>query len=427
MDKMEKRLGFHYFQDYDHYQIRDLEIWVPELASLQASWLVLKASSTAAIPEEFITGLIQAGIQPILHFDFKVNSSVRPEDIRVLLSSYSHWGVKHVIFFDRPNTKAAWTDGSWSQGDLVERFLDRYLPFIRLAEQNSLIPVFPPLEPGGDYWDLSFLKKLLQLVQQRRSFDFSSNFHMAVSSQTFDHALDWGKGGQAHWKTPRPYSKVDLGEEDHIGFNTWQWYSDLVSEVLNVSPKFFLFYYGMSRVAGDKLDTNNSFEQMVDIALALSGDTSNANALPDTVLGCCFWLLSATESDPHGKTSYFDAAGKPKEASIPAYKQKIVQNTKQKQEYAVSSRLAEWIYPIDHYLLLPSYDWGIPENTLDRIRPIIRDARPTIGFSVIEATNARKVTVWNENAAFSEHDIQLLREAGCLVEEQLVNSIGITV
>jgi len=76
---------------------------------------------------------------------------------------------------------------------------------------------------------------------------------------------------------------------------------------------------------------------------------------------------------------------------------------------------------------LPSYDWGIPENTLDRIRPIIRDARPTIGFSVIEATNARKVTVWNENGAFSEHDIQLLREAGCLVEEQLVNSIGITV
>ena len=68
-----------------------------------------------------------------------------------------------------------------------------------------------------------------------------------------------------------------------------------------------------------------------------------------------------------------------------------------------------------------------PKTHLDRIRPIIRDARPTIGFSVIEATNARKVTVWNENGAFSEHDLQLLREAGCIVEEQLVNSIGITV
>ena len=48
MADMEKRLGFHYFQDYDHYQARDLELWIPELASLQASWLVLKAPAVAA-------------------------------------------------------------------------------------------------------------------------------------------------------------------------------------------------------------------------------------------------------------------------------------------------------------------------------------------------------------------------------------------
>jgi hypothetical protein len=84
------------------------------------------------------------------------------------------------------------------------------------------------------------------------------------------------------------------------------------------------------------------------------------------------------------------------------------------------------LYPIDHYLLLPSYDWGIPENILDRVRPIIREARPTIGFSLIEAMNARKVTVWNEDSAFSEHDLQMLREAGCQVDEKVVNSVRIT-
>ncbi len=424
---MEKRLGFHYFQDYDHYQVRDLELWAPELASIQASWLVLKAPVAAAIPEEFITGLIQAGIQPILHFDFQVNSPIKPEDLRVLLSTYARWGVKYAVFFDKPNTKSAWVDGSWSQGDLVERFLDRYLPFVRLADQNGIIPVFPPLQPGGDYWDLSFLRKVFQLVRQRRSFDFGANLHLAVSSQTFDHPLDWGQGGHSKWKTPRPYTKVEIGEEDHIGFNTWQWYTDLAKEILNIDPKVFLFYYGMSSISGARLNTSNNFEEMVEIAISSPDDNKGAVRLPQSVLGCCFWILSATENDPNGKTSYFDAVGKPKEAGIPAYKQKIEKSSKQKQEFAVSSRLAEWIYPIDHYLLLPSYDWGIPENTLDRIRPIIREARPTIGFSVIEATNARKVTVWNENAAFSDHDIQLLREAGCLVEEQLVNSIGITV
>jgi len=40
--------------------------------------------------------------------------------------------------------------------------------------------------------------------------------------------------------------------------------------------------------------------------------------------------------------------------------------------------------------------------------------------------NARKVTVWNEDSAFSEHDLQMLHEAGCQVDEKIVNSVRIT-
>ena len=75
----------------------------------------------------------------------------------------------------------------------------------------------------------------------------------------------------------------------------------------------------------------------------------------------------------------------------------------------MANGLADWVHAIDHYLLLPSYEWGIPVNTLDKVRPIIAESRPTIGFSIAEACNARKVTVWNENGAFSEKDIQTLR------------------
>lgn len=188
---MEKKIGFHYFQDLNHYQSRDLALWKPELESLQAGWLVMKASPSYAIPEEFISGLIDSGVQPVIHFDFPVNSEIRAEDLRILLSSYAKWGVKYVIFFDRPNMKSSWLNDTWSQGDLVERFLDRYLPFVRAAEQQGLVPVFPPLQPGGDYWDLSFLKKVLNLAKQRRSLDFVSNLHIAVSSQTFNHPLSW--------------------------------------------------------------------------------------------------------------------------------------------------------------------------------------------------------------------------------------------
>ena len=54
---MNTRLGFHYFEDQDHYQAKDLDLWLQELISLNANWLVLKASTNQAIPEEFITKL----------------------------------------------------------------------------------------------------------------------------------------------------------------------------------------------------------------------------------------------------------------------------------------------------------------------------------------------------------------------------------
>lgn len=422
---MEKKIGFHYFQDLNHYQSRDLALWQPELESLQAGWLVLKASPNYAIPEEFITGLLDSDVQPIIHFDIPINSDYRPEDLRILLSSYARWGVKYVIFFDRPNMKSSWLHDTWSQGDLVERFLDRYLPFVRAAEQNGLTPIFPPLQPGGDYWDLSFLKKVLNLVKQRRSLDFVSNLHIAVSSQTFNHPLSWGAGGKRNWKVPRPYSKSEIGEEDHLGFNTWHWYTDLVNSILGIEPKLFLFYFGSADIKQSVLDPKVSFEELIDFAMKPSEEAGRAAEQKNNILACLFWILSTSEPNEDGRTAFFDITGEVKVPEIKSYKEKLENTRKQNLEYVVSDRLAEWIYPIDHYLLLPSYEWGIPENTLDRIRPIMRDSRPTIGFSLIEATNARKVTVWNENGAFSVKDIDILREAGCLIDEQIVNSIGI--
>ncbi len=424
---MDKRLGFHYFQDVNHYQSRDLALWLPELQSLNAGWLVLKSLTTHAIPEEFIEGLINAGIKPIIHFDFQVNSKVKPEDLKVLLSAYAKWGVEYIVFFNTPNQKSSWLEGTWSQGDLVERFLDRYLPFVRVAEQHGLTPIFPPLQPGGDYWDLSFLKKLLILVQQRKALDFYSNFHMAISAQTFYRPLNWGVGATAKWKSLRPYSKTETGEQDHMGINTWQWYIEQVKSILNISPKIFLFWFGAASIEKNMLDSELSFEKLLELTGdGIVGDEPDLE-LPKEVLGCLFWLLSSPADTQLEKTSWFDENGKPKRSAITTYKERLEHTRRENVEYSVSDRLAEWMYPIDHYLLLPSYEWGIPESVLDRVRPIIRESKPTVGFSVIEAMNARKVTIWNEDSAFSDHDIQMLREAGCLIDEQVVKSIAVPV
>lgn len=424
---MEKRLGFHYFQDTDHFQTKDLALWLPQLKSLGTAWLVIKSPLNIAIPEEFISGLLENGIQPILTFDLQVNDETRPEELRVLLSAYSTWGVKHVLFFKSPNLKSSWINGTWAQGDLVERFMDRYIPFVRMAEQHGLTSIFPPLQPGGDYWDLSFLKKVFQLAQQRHTSGFGNGFSMAVSAQTFSRPLNWGNGGSAKWKTPRPYSKPDLGEEDQIGLNTWQWYAELAKSILNISPKMFLLWFGASNKEQYALDPSLNFEELSDIIDGVQLPGSDQPVMEKRVSACCLWMLSADDGSSLSRSAWFDEAGQPKQKEIENYQHQVEETRKQNIEYPISNRVAEWMYPIDHYLLLPSYEWGVPENTLDRVRPIIRDSKPTIGFSLFEAMNARKVTVWNENGAFNEKDLDMLRQAGCLVDEQIIKSIGIEV
>jgi hypothetical protein len=145
------KIGFHYFQDTAHYTNKDLNTWMPEMVKMNARWVVLFSETSRAIPEQFIQGLNNANITPIIHFPFRLPNAPAPADVHALFDAYSHWGVKYVVLFDRPNQINSWSTASWSQQDLVERFIDRFLPLANEALKTGLKPVFPPLEPGGDY------------------------------------------------------------------------------------------------------------------------------------------------------------------------------------------------------------------------------------------------------------------------------------
>ena len=66
--RAETRLGFHYFNDNFHYREADLQTWLPEVKALGGSWLTLIAPNDRAIPESFVRGLINANIEPVIHF-----------------------------------------------------------------------------------------------------------------------------------------------------------------------------------------------------------------------------------------------------------------------------------------------------------------------------------------------------------------------
>ena len=71
---------------------------------------------------------------------------------------------------------------------------------------------------------------------------------------------------------------------------------------------------------------------------------------------------------------------------------------------------------IRHYLLLPTYEWGIADWHLDIIRPFVKKHAATVGFSLEEAALAEMVTAIGNDQTFPEELLDRLRSAGCKVE-----------
>ncbi len=84
------RVGFHYFQDHDHYRLEDLQFWVPKLKALGAAWVVLKGEISQAIPEEFISGLKKEKIELssfLPKWDCRIESIICPTSSRAANNS----------------------------------------------------------------------------------------------------------------------------------------------------------------------------------------------------------------------------------------------------------------------------------------------------------------------------------------------------
>jgi hypothetical protein len=426
----QNRLGFHYFADAQHYRESDLRAWLPELQSLGANWLVLSAPSDRSIPEVFLRGLLAGGIIPILHFTTSLPSLQKNKDIPTFLATYAKWGVQYVIFGDRPNTHQAWSAATWAQEDLVERFLDIFLPVAESAVKLGMIPVLPPLEPGGSYWDTTFLQSLMQSLVRREKNDLLDALVVSAYAWTHGKPLSFGNGGPERWAGARPYF-TPVDEEDQRGFNIFEWYESLINAVLGKSLPIMLLGTG---IPGNDLSANapeisEAEHATINMAItrAISGedvDDPSANgktitALPEYILCTNLATLAATENTPAAKYAWF----KPNARNLP-----VVGALRQWQSSRSSSfnpippprvkhtLLGDNIRFIGHYILLPSYEWGVSDWHLDVVKPFVKKYQTTIGFSIDEAKHAARVTVIGNTQSIPEDTVDQLRLAGCLVE-----------
>ncbi len=440
------RLGIHYLPDTLHYRARDLSAWLPQLQSLGITWLILKAPLERAIPEPFLTGLLSAGIEPVLHFEAVLSQPPNLEALRPLLEVYASWGVHYVCMYDRPNQKNSWTPAGWTQPHLVERFLDIYLPWAESAAAAGLHVILPPLEPGGDYWDTAFLHSMLFSFNRRASRNLLQKMVVGAYAWTGSQGLNWGAGGPERWPGARPYHTPE-GEQDQLGFRIFDWYNTIVEAVLGEALPMVLM--GVGRAPGFNASSASPEEDLAVARLLIGERLPGCDPLPPQLLGAAFWNLAEPTPQDFPGSAWFRRDGS-HQPIVPLLKElNRVRSLKQeppaplqmavsgipgpigttppvtvfpKIAKAVPSRSDPGESPplmigcrIAHYLLLPSYEWGVTDWHLDQARPFIKKHRPTVGFQLEEASQADFVTVVGGEDAFSESVLEYLRQAGCRV------------
>jgi hypothetical protein len=424
------QFGIHYFLDTLHYRQEDLKIWLPVLKDLRIGWIVLKSEKNRAIPEDFLKSLLKEGITPIIEFNLPLRSNIGTRDLKILLQVYAKWGVKYCVFFDRPNQKDSWTDNNWAQNDLVDRFLDQYIPLAKFALDEGLLPVFPPLEPGGNYWDTAFLRSCIKSLVRREQNQILEDLVLSAYAYTHRHDLNWGKGGPELWPQSKPYI-TPQGSQDQKGFRIFDWYEAISNALLQKEVPIILFASGLANNPDQTKTTNeeikkNWFNQKL-ISLLIHTQQSidlenevSIDPVPPTVLACNFWLLASEKGQSEAQHAWYVGTTHQNpyiKEMIETLKQeqKQVQTAFEKQNKSRRSDPKQCL--IKHYVLLPDQEYGISDWDFDQIKPLINKSRVTVGFSIDESILSKKVTLLSDQNYYSNETIRILKKFGCEIEQ----------
>lgn len=406
-------IGFHYFPDDTHYRTVDVQAWLPELKVLGAQSLTLIGSLTRAVPEPFLAALKQAGIEPIIHIPATPIRAQKTEEVKALFEMYARWGVKYVSVFAEPNARASWTQADWAKTALVDRFLDIALPVWQAQREAGLEPVFPALKAGGDYWDTAFLEAALAGLAKRNQLELAAHLSFAVNLWTFGNPVEWGQGGLRAWPTARPYATTPV-IQDQRGFHLFDWYNEIIEARLGGRRPLLCLASGprLSEVTAD------TFAAQTHEIMTLVAEKK----LPGNLLNVNFWLLAADPTSPYANEAWYRADGSTL-VTVAALKQFAIRNRPTTGRPATSGKsLHANAKPLRHYLLLPTFEWGISEWHWNLALEYVKAHKPACGFSVEEAATAQRVTIFGNEQSISAEVDGALRSAGCEVERVTVSA-----
>ena len=419
------RLGFHYFPDTLHYGEKEIERWLPLLDELNVKWLALKSPITRAIPESFISAFSSKGINLIVDFDFPQNPHIDLSEGETLISAYGKWGVKYALLDRAPNVRRSWSESSWANPNLVENHMKRFIRFSELTLANGIHPIYPPLIPGGDYWDLAYLKKSIEFLDRVTSDMVKNNFLLSAFAWDWGKHLNWGAGGPDKWQSTKPY-KTSKSSQDQIGFRTYEWYMSTVQKILGKIPPVILFESGMETGIGHSPNTQNSpdIEKQRQIYQLIRDknvyDFKDPQKLIEPiqpqVIANLFYVLTSQDENTL-KHRWYSPSGEKLISAQAVFSEQLTSNEKAADTYSFpmsQQKISNFFHK--RYILLDEQYKEDLNSFLEQLHPYLDKYRPLIGFSKEEASRAAYIVAISPDGQMTEKDINQLGKNGNLLK-----------
>ncbi len=403
---MVTNFGFTYFSAPEHYLQPHMNHWLGLLKNFGAEYVIFNANFDVAVPEDVISIAKTNGLAPIIHFNQKLPFRKAYSETTSLLEVYKKWGVDTIIVGDTPNLKTAWENVSWQVNTLVDRFLDEFIQLAQFAIHIGQAPILAPLYPGGDFWDTAFLELLLQGLKQRHEHEIIEHLILASYGITFNKPLSWGRGGFEIWPGVKAYQHVK-DQENQIGFCNFEWVQAVSQRVFGEKHPVIILDAG-NPTGGDQLEADKDNLLVIEelIRSMFGPDDNRPYSLSESI---------SPKNSLMGITFSLDTikavSGK---SSIEEFLRNSFPSKSPSRNEEKGTLNEEKIFT--HYLLLPAYESGIPEVIINKVLPYVKAFLPTVGFSIDEASFAKKVTVYPDPYLFPVEKINYLRNSGCSIE-----------
>lgn len=401
------KLGFHYFLDDERFKQEDARLWIKKLEEINANWLVINNPKERAIPEEFIRAFSKSDINLIINFNQQLCAQYDLKSIQPFLSVYGRWGVKYACLFERPNKISSWGEFEWNNHDVVETHLKKFIQFSQSCVENKIKPIFSPLFPGGDYWDLAFLEESLKGLAFYAAPHILNNVILSAYGWRWGHTIEWGAGGKQKCPEASPFLSDQEGQNQK-SFRAYEWYLEVSEKVLGKKLPIIIFEAGLQNEI-DLNETGDSPNRLNDKSIIpnlLAGgnvyDPQHPDQLlspiPDEVIGCNLFILSAHTDKSLLPYRWFSSVGDPLETAkaFSANKKDTTQNYEKLSE-EIDNFPENIQFKYRRYILVSDSLKPDMPNLLERLDLYIRKYRPQVGFSKMDALNAAYILVVTEN------------------------------